>query len=114
MAKNCGCGRRVFREGEFLIRTSCPQITLEIIKKENMCFQVKGIVLCNTVPLESVNVNLSSSSNSIVKPHTVCTDKTGAFSSEVNLLTNSIKEIEVTATVISNKLPVKNTININI
>lgn len=114
MARNCGCGRRVYREGEFLVKTSCPEITLEFIKKENMCFQIKGIVSCNTVPLENVNVNLSSSPNSIVNPHIVSTDKAGAFSTEVNLLTNPTKEIEVEATMISNKLPVKKSITINI
>ncbi|MDM5298828.1 hypothetical protein QUF51_11695 [Bacillus pumilus] len=112
MAKNCGCGRRVYREDEFLIKTSCPEITLELIK-ENMCFQVKGIVSCNTVPLTSVNVNLSSSSGSIVKPQSVSTDKVGAFSSEVHLLENATKDVEVTATVISNKLPVKKSITVN-
>ncbi|MCY7618654.1 hypothetical protein MH116_12395 [Bacillus pumilus] len=113
MARNCGCGRRVYKEGDFIVKTSCPEITLEITQKEDMCFQVKGKVSCNTLPLQHVNVNLSSSSESILKHQISTTDKDGGFSSELNLLDNSIKEVEVTATVISNRSPVTKSITIN-
>ncbi|MFS0654932.1 hypothetical protein [Bacillus sp. 179-C3.3 HS] len=114
MARNCGCGRRVYREDDFMVKTSCPEITLEFIKKDHRCFQVNGIVTCNTVPLRAVNVNLSSSPESIVQPESVSTDPVGAFSFEVNLLENASKEVEVTATVIANKAPVTTSIVINV
>ncbi|MBW9315914.1 hypothetical protein HC743_18090 [Bacillus subtilis] len=113
MRKNCGCGRRVVREEDLIIINSCPELSLEVSKPHNSYFQITGTVTCNSTPLENVNVTLTSSSNSIVKPIAVKTNNLGEFSSKGKVLSDSWNTIEVTATIISNGEPISKTVTIN-
>ncbi|MEC1636945.1 hypothetical protein P9D98_20540 [Bacillus mojavensis] len=115
MKKNCGCGKRVVREKDLIVINSCPELTLQISKPHNSYFQITGTVTCNSTPLELVNVNLTSSSNSIIKPLAVKTNNSGEFSSKGRVLSDSDSwgTIEVTATIISNDEPISKTVTIN-
>lgn len=113
MRKNCGCGKRVVKEKDLIVINSCPELTLQVSKPHNIYFQITGTVTCNSTPLELVNVNLTSSSNSIVKPIAVKTNSSGEFSSKGRVLSDSWSTIEVTATIISNGEPISKTVTIN-
>lgn len=113
MRRNCGCGRRVIREEDLIIINSCPELTLEVTRPYNNYFQISGTVTCNSTPLEDVNVTLTNSSVSIIKPNTVKTNKSGEFFSKGKIISDSWNTLEITATIISNSKPISKTVTIN-